>query len=76
LKSLGLLLKFIEGNKIIYLGATLSMCLATIFTTVIPIVMKSIIDSVIGKEPIALPEWITVRVPCFSFSIVSHMTIL
>jgi len=62
LKSLKLLSKFMEGNKLIYLGATLSMCLATLFTTAIPIVMRTIIDSVIGKEPMALPEWITERI--------------
>ncbi|MEN6316812.1 MAG: ABC transporter ATP-binding protein [Clostridiaceae bacterium] len=62
MKSLKLLLKFMEGNKMIYLGATLSMCLATLFTTAIPIVMRTIIDSVIGKEPMALPEWITERI--------------
>lgn len=62
MKSLKLLLKFMEGNKRIYLGATLSMCLATLFTTALPIVMRTIIDSVIGKEPIALPDWITVQI--------------
>jgi len=46
----------------IYLGATLSMCMATLFTTAIPIVMRTIIDSVIGKEPIALPGWIAERI--------------
>lgn len=62
MKSLKLLSKFMEGNKIIYLGATLSMCLATLFTTAIPIVMRTVIDSVIGKEPMALPDWIAIRI--------------
>ena len=62
MKSLKLLSKFMEGNKMIYLGATLSMCMATLFTTAIPIVMRTIIDSVIGKEPIALPGWIAERI--------------
>lgn len=62
MKSLKLLSKFMEGNKMIYLGATLSMCLATLFTTSIPIVMRTIIDSVIGKEPMALPEWVAERI--------------
>ena len=59
LKSLKLLFKFMKGNNIIYLGATLSMCVATLFTTAIPMVMRIIIDSVIGEEPMALPGWIT-----------------
>jgi ATP-binding cassette subfamily B protein len=58
LKSLKLLLKFIEGNKLIYLAATLSMCLATVLATAIPIVMSGIIDSVIGTRPLAMPEFI------------------
>lgn len=58
MKSLKLLLKFIEGNKLIYLAATLSMCLATVLATAIPIVMSGIIDSVIGTKPLAMPEFI------------------
>lgn len=61
MKSLKLLSKFMEGNNVIYLGATLSMILATIFTTTIPIIMRTIIDSIIGNEPIALPVWITAQ---------------
>lgn len=57
MKNLKLLSKFMEGNNLIYLGATLSMCLATLFTTAIPIVVRTIIDSVIGDEPFALPGW-------------------
>ena len=62
MKSLKLLSRFMEGNKMIYLVATVSMCLATIFGTAIPIVMRSIIDSVIGSEPIAMPGWIVERI--------------
>jgi ATP-binding cassette subfamily B protein len=62
LKNLKLLLKFMIGNRMIYLGATLSMILATLFTTALPIVMRGIIDSVIGDKPLALPDWITERI--------------
>ena len=62
MKNLKLLLKFMEGNRMIYLGATLSMILATLFTTALPIVMRGIIDSVIGNEPMSLPGWITERI--------------
>lgn len=62
MKNLKLLLKFMEGNRMIYLGATLSMILATLFTTALPIVMRGIIDSVIGSEPMSLPGWITERI--------------
>ncbi len=62
MKNLKLLLKFMEGNRMIYLGATLSMILATLFTTALPIVMRGIIDSVIGSEPMSLPDWITERI--------------
>lgn len=59
MKSLKLLSKFMEGNKLIYLAATLSIFMATLFSTAIPIVMKTIIDSVIGDSPMTLPAWIT-----------------
>ena len=62
MKKLKLLFKFMEGNRMIYLGATISMILATLFTTALPIVMRGIIDSVIGSEPISLPGWITERI--------------
>ena len=62
MKNLKLLFKFMEGNRMIYLGATLSMILATVFTTALPIVMRGIIDSVIGNEPMSLPGWITERI--------------
>jgi len=62
MKSLKLLYKFMEGNIVIYFGAAVSMLLATLFTTVIPIIMRTIIDSVISNEPISLPGFITDRI--------------
>ena len=62
MKSLKLLSKFMEGNKMIYLGATLSIFMATLFTTAIPLVMRTIIDSVIDKKPMALPAWFTEQI--------------
>lgn len=47
-----------QGNRLIYIGAAVSILFATFFTTAIPIAMRTIIDSVIGNEPIDLPSWI------------------
>ncbi len=58
MKNIKLLIRFMKGNKLIYLSATLSMAMAIIFSTAIPIFLKIIIDSIIGKAPISLPNWI------------------
>lgn len=57
MKNLKLLLNFMKGNKLIYIGAILSIAFASVFSTVIPIVVKVTIDSVIGGNPVDLPSW-------------------
>ncbi|MCX8130245.1 MAG: ABC transporter ATP-binding protein/permease [Clostridia bacterium] len=51
------LLNFLKGNRLIYFAAVLSICLSSLFSTTIPVVIRFIIDSVIGTEPIDLPAW-------------------
>ena len=58
MKNLKLLLKFMKGNRAIFVSALLAVCLAALFSTVIPVVMKVIIDSIIGNEPLNLPLWV------------------
>jgi len=58
LRNIKLLLNFMKGNMFIYLGAAISICLATFFTTAIPIAIRTIIDSVIGDNPVELPSWV------------------
>lgn len=58
MKGLRLLVRFMKGNSLLYLGAAVSIFLASFFTTAIPMSMRTIIDSVIGNEPIDLPAWV------------------
>ncbi len=57
--SLKLLMKSMKGNRLLYIGAILSVALATIFTLAGPLVISFTIDSVIGNEPMTLPIWIS-----------------
>ncbi|MFA6308467.1 MAG: ABC transporter ATP-binding protein [Clostridia bacterium] len=62
MKNFKLLIKFVRGNIFLYFGTMLSMCLAIIFSTAIPILLRTIVDSIIGSEPISLPDRITVYI--------------
>lgn len=47
-----------EGNRIKYIGAVISICLATFFSLLTPLVIRVTIDSIIGNEPLVLPNWV------------------
>ncbi len=44
-----------RGSKSLYTGAIFAVGLATLFSLVIPLVLRVMIDSVIGNEPIHMP---------------------
>lgn len=46
-----------KGNRLLYVGAVLSIGLATFFSLVTPLVIRITIDSVIGGKPLELPSW-------------------
>ncbi|MFW6289218.1 MAG: ABC transporter ATP-binding protein, partial [Spirochaetota bacterium] len=56
--KLSLLWQFMQGYKIIYLGALLAVAIATLATYVVPLVVRFTIDSVIGDKAIDLPGWL------------------
>lgn len=56
MKNFRLLLQFIKGNRLTYLGAILAVVFSTVFTTAVPMVVRVAIDSVIGDLPLNLPE--------------------
>jgi ATP-binding cassette subfamily B protein len=58
LKNLRLLFKFMEGKKLLYLGALISIGLATIFTLLNPLVLRIAIDSIIEDQPLEMPGWV------------------
>lgn len=58
MNSIRLLMKSMKGNKLLYIGAILSVALATAFTLAGPLVIRFSIDSVIGNIPMELPIWV------------------
>lgn len=55
MKNLKLLLKFMKGNSFIYIAAIVAISISSIFGTIIPLVIRTTIDSVIGDRPASLP---------------------
>ncbi|EYE87277.1 ABC transporter [Fervidicella metallireducens AeB] len=49
MKKIKLIWKLMKGNRLIYLASILSIALATFFSILIPLVTKTIIDSIIGN---------------------------
>ncbi|SCG83937.1 ABC transporter related [Proteiniborus sp. DW1] len=56
--SIKLLMKSMKGNRLLYVGAILSVALATAFTLAGPLVISFTIDSVIGDKPMDVPNWV------------------
>lgn len=52
MRELKSIFKFMKGSKFIYLLSILSIILATFFTVVGPLLIKTTIDSIIGNKPI------------------------
>lgn len=46
-----------KGNRILYIGAIISIGLATFFSLLTPLVLRVVIDSIIGDEPMDIPKW-------------------
>ncbi|OGO81196.1 MAG: ABC transporter, partial [Clostridiales bacterium GWC2_40_7] len=57
MNKLILLWKFMKGYRLLYIGAVVSIGLATLFSTIIPLVIRTIIDSIIGSKPMEIPQW-------------------
>ncbi|WP_242942492.1 ABC transporter ATP-binding protein [Proteiniborus sp. DW1] len=51
-------MKSMKGNRLLYVGAILSVALATAFTLAGPLVISFTIDSVIGDKPMDVPNWV------------------
>ena len=56
MKSLKLLWNFLKGNRLLYLGAILSIALATLFSFFSPLIIRLTVDSIIGNSPINAPK--------------------
>ncbi len=55
-QKLKLLWKYMKGNKVLYIGAILSIGISTIFTLINPLVIRITIDSIIGEEAMQVPH--------------------
>ncbi|WP_432402743.1 ABC transporter ATP-binding protein [Wukongibacter sp. M2B1] len=60
MNKLKLLLKFMKGNRFIYLGAVAAIGIATCFEMIVPLVLRVTIDSIIGSKPMDIPDWMIV----------------
>ena len=56
MKNFRLLMQFLHGDGRKYIIAILSVLLMTIFSAISPLVIKITIDSIIGDEPLNLPQ--------------------
>ncbi len=55
MKSIRILCKFMAHNRLLYLGAILSVALASLARISTPLVIRITIDNIIGDEPLAAP---------------------
>lgn len=58
MKSLRILWSYMASNRLLYLGAILSVALAALANISGPLVIRITIDSIIGDEPVAAPPLI------------------
>jgi ATP-binding cassette subfamily B protein len=56
LRQLKLLWQFMQGNRMLYLGAILSIGFATAFALIGPLVLRTTIDSIIGEKPMIFQQ--------------------
>jgi ATP-binding cassette subfamily B protein len=56
MKNFKMLWKYMKGNRLLYIGAVISIGFAAFFSTVIPLVIRTTIDSIIGDKPMSLPD--------------------
>ncbi|MFW5787239.1 MAG: ABC transporter ATP-binding protein [Halanaerobiales bacterium] len=58
MNNIKLLIKFLQGKKLIYFASVLCVGMAAVFTLINPLVLRYAIDSVIGDEPFSFPAGI------------------
>lgn len=58
MKNMKLLLRFMKGKKLLYLGSLLSIGVATVFTLLNPLVLRVAIDNIIGGKEFEAAPWV------------------
>ncbi len=56
MQKIRLLLHFMKGKKLIYIGGIVAVGLAIMFAVITPLVLRVTIDSIIGNHPLDIPE--------------------
>lgn len=56
MKNSKLLWNFMKGNRLKYIGAIVSVGFAIFFSTLAPLVIRTTIDSILGGNPMELPD--------------------
>jgi len=57
MKNSKLLMSFMKGSRLLYLGSILCVGISTFLSMVSPLIVRFTVDSVIGNEPADLPAW-------------------
>ena len=57
MKNSKLLMSFMKGSRLLYLGSILCVWISTFLSMVSPLIVRFTVDSVIGNEPADLPAW-------------------
>ena len=57
MKRFKLIWDYMKGNRALYIGAIISIGLATFFSLLTPLVLRTTIDSIIGDTPLDIPNW-------------------
>lgn len=57
MKNIKFIWRYMQGNRLLYLGAIFSIAMGTFFSVLNPLVIKVTIDSIIGDEPLQMPLW-------------------
>lgn len=57
MRNIKFIWRYMQGNRLLYLGAIFSIAMGTFFSVLNPLVIKVTIDSIIGDEPLQIPLW-------------------
>lgn len=55
---LKILWNFMKGNRTLYMRAIIAVGIATLFSLIGPLVLRVMIDSIIGDKPMHMPGWL------------------
>ncbi|MTI60363.1 MAG: ABC transporter ATP-binding protein [Firmicutes bacterium] len=57
MRNIKFIWRYMQGNRLLYLGAIFSIAMGTFFSVLNPLVIKVTIDSIIGDEPLQMSLW-------------------